>query len=116
MTKGMRISSPTSTEHDSGRSPARPVRHAKAGAAPELRRTESRDGIARKALPDALNATERHILSILDNEFVTAKEIAGFAGVSVEQCRRGLATLRTLGMAELERPRRKNATNVWRRA
>jgi hypothetical protein len=82
----------------------------------DLRRTESRDGIRHKAPPDALNATERHILSVLDNEFVTAREIAGFAGITVHECRRALATLRTLGMAEMEHPRRKNATNVWRRA
>jgi predicted transcriptional regulator len=82
----------------------------------ELRRFASHDGIERKQQQADLNDTERLVHRILDDEFVTAREIAACAGISVEQCRRALATLRTLGMAELERPRRKNATNVWRRA
>lgn len=73
-------------------------------------------GIQRREPPSDLNETERLVHRILDDELVTAREIAGFAGLTVEQCRRALATLRAVGMAELERPRRKNATSLWRRA
>ncbi len=82
----------------------------------EVRRVVSYDGIKHHSLPDALNDTERLVYRVLDDELVSAREIAGFAGISVEQCRRALGTLRSLGMAELERPAGRNSTNVWRRA
>lgn len=75
-----------------------------------------RTGLVPRQPPSGLNATERLVFDVLDDEWVPAREVAGFAGISVGECRRALATLRTVGMAELERPRRRNATNVWRRA
>lgn len=70
-------------------------------------------GIQRREAPSRLNATERLVSGVLDDEWVPAREIAGFAQITVEECRRALATLRTLGMAESEHHRR---VTWWRRA
>lgn len=79
----------------------------------DLGRHEQYDGIRRRPEPTAPTALEARVLAVLDDELVGAREIAAFAGVSVYECRRALATLRTLGLADAER---RGNVNGWRRA
>lgn len=79
----------------------------------ELRRFEQHEGIKPRPEQIGLTDTERLVHSILDGEFVSAKELAGFAGISVHECRRALATLRSLGLADAQR---RGQVNAWRRA